>query len=46
MSSYGLAEYFVHFNGWKKTYDEWVKDISLLYINDVNLRKMTVLQEF
>lgn len=32
-------KYLVHYNGWNKTWDEWVSDSRLLYITEDNLFK-------
>jgi len=30
-------QYFIHYKGWKTTWDEWVDEDELLEINDINL---------
>ncbi|KAJ1024338.1 hypothetical protein NDA18_004507 [Ustilago nuda] len=37
--------YFVHYDGWKKTWDEWVPEIRLLKHNDENLARKSTLEE-
>lgn len=41
----GLSEYFIHYKGWSKKWDEWVEDTRLYETNDINTRKMAVLKE-
>ena len=35
--------YFVHYQGWKKTWDEWVPDARLLKYTDENLARQKAL---
>ncbi|KAI8988844.1 MRG-domain-containing protein [Pilobolus umbonatus] len=37
--------YYVHYKGWKRTWDEWVPETRLLVFNDENLRMQTKLKE-
>ncbi|GAC95809.1 chromo domain-containing protein required for cell polarity [Pseudozyma hubeiensis SY62] len=37
--------YLVHYDGWKKTWDEWVPETRLLKYNDENLARKATLQE-
>lgn len=37
--------YLVHYDGWKKTWDEWVPETRLLKYNDENLARKALLQE-
>lgn len=37
--------YFVHYDGWKKTWDEWVPETRLLKHNDENLARKATLEE-
>lgn len=37
--------YLVHYDGWKKTWDEWVPETRLLKHNDENLARKATLQE-
>ncbi|KAI0320407.1 MRG-domain-containing protein [Amylostereum chailletii] len=39
------ANYFVHYKGWKQTWDEWVEPHRLLKYNEENLAKKKSLQE-
>jgi len=36
MSSDGIAEYFIHYIGWKKRWNEWVEQCRVLVVNDIN----------
>jgi len=38
------VQYFVHYNGWKKTWDEWVPESQLLKINEENREKQRELR--
>ncbi|CAH1732720.1 uncharacterized protein LOC114132806 [Aphis gossypii] len=33
----GEKQYFIHYKGWKTTWDEWVDEDELLEINEINL---------
>lgn len=35
--------YFVHYQGWKKTWDEWVPEMRLLKLNEENLARQKAL---
>ena len=37
--------YLVHYDGWKKTWDEWVPETRLLKYNDENLARKATLQD-
>ncbi|SPO28173.1 related to Chromo domain protein MRG15 [Ustilago trichophora] len=37
--------YLVHYDGWKKTWDEWVPETRLLKYNDENLARKATLEE-
>jgi len=37
--------YFVHYKGWKQTWDEWVHPARLLKLNDTNLALQKTLQQ-
>ncbi|KAJ3073906.1 Esa1p-associated factor, partial [Quaeritorhiza haematococci] len=39
------AHYFVHYKGWKQTWDEWVPESRTLKFNDENLKKQADLRE-
>ena len=42
--SFHKVQYLVHYNGWKKTWDEWVPESKLLTINDENREKQKELR--
>ncbi|KAG0148209.1 hypothetical protein CROQUDRAFT_41727 [Cronartium quercuum f. sp. fusiforme G11] len=39
------AHYWVHYRGWKQSWDEWVPEDRLLKLNEENLRKQKELNE-
>ncbi|GIY47915.1 mortality factor 4-like protein 1 [Caerostris darwini] len=39
------VEYFVHYNGWNKNWDEWVPEIRVLKFNETNVQKQKELAE-
>lgn len=41
----GENQYFIHYKGWKKNWDEWVDEDELLEINDTNLDHQQRLKE-
>ncbi|KAG4086135.1 MRG-domain-containing protein [Neocallimastix lanati (nom. inval.)] len=38
--------YYVHYKGWKQTWDEWVPESHVLKYNDINLKKQSELKAF
>lgn len=39
------AQYFVHYKGWKQSWDEWVGESRLMKLTEENLRKQRELNE-
>lgn len=37
ISDYGEIEYYVHYKGFKRSWDEWVDSDEVLAINEINL---------
>ncbi|XP_054168472.1 mortality factor 4-like protein 1 [Oppia nitens] len=37
--------YYVHYNGWNKSWDEWVDESKILIVNETNLRKQQELKQ-
>lgn len=44
-STYGDPIYFVHYKGWKNTWNEWVNETRILTKNNVNIVHMHNLNE-
>jgi len=38
--------YYVHYKGWKQTWDEWVPESRVLKYNDTNLKRQTELKAY
>jgi len=38
--------YYVHYKGWKQTWDEWVPESRVLKYNDVNLKRQSELKAY
>lgn len=41
----GVFKYFVHYQGWNKSWDEWVPESRILKYNETNVAKQKELQE-
>jgi len=41
----GVSVYYVHYKGWRSTWNEWVCRERLLDINEVNIKKMEMLKQ-
>ncbi|XP_015790748.1 mortality factor 4-like protein 1 isoform X2 [Tetranychus urticae] len=41
----GVFKYFVHYQGWNKSWDEWVPESRVLKYNETNVAKQKELQE-
>ena len=39
------TEYFIHYNGWNKNWDEWVPESRVLKYNQANLQRQKELVE-
>ncbi|XP_065205196.1 mortality factor 4-like protein 1 [Planococcus citri] len=35
----GICEYYIHYAGWKKSWDEWMTDLRILKYNEQNLTR-------
>lgn len=40
-----VQQYWIHYNGWSKSWDEWVPESRVLKINDATLQKQKDLQQ-
>jgi len=38
------VSYYIHYKGWKSTYDEWVVDSVLIEASNINMLKMARLK--
>ncbi|XP_026681742.1 mortality factor 4-like protein 1 [Diaphorina citri] len=41
----GMSEYFIHYNGWNKTWDEWVPECRVLKFNESNVQRQKDLKK-
>ncbi|XP_025191978.1 nuA4 complex subunit EAF3 homolog [Melanaphis sacchari] len=44
-TDYGENQYFIHYRGWKSSWDEWIDENEALEINPINCRHRERLQE-
>ncbi|KAL1457546.1 hypothetical protein WDU94_007762 [Cyamophila willieti] len=44
-NDFGLSEYFIHYNGWNKTWDEWVPECRVLKYNEPNVQRQKDLKK-
>jgi mortality factor 4-like protein 1 len=44
-TEFGYKQYFIHYKGWNKHWDEWVHEVELLEMNAINYGHKQRLQE-
>lgn len=45
MTKDGSPEYYINIKGWKDKFNVWVRNDSLLEVNNTNMRKMAIIRE-